>query len=63
MTVQQQAHRELVLAVAEAYRLPISEVDIWPTAAVRVLHRNAIKHGLINQPTCEETDDTDVLPF
>lgn len=53
MTVQAQAHRELVLAVAEAYRLPISEVDLWPPPAVRVMYRKAIDLGLINQPAEE----------
>ena len=33
----------------------------WRT--VETFHRKAIELGLITQPTCEVTDDTEVLPF
>lgn len=54
MTVQQQAHRELVEAVTAAYGLSLAEVTHWPPSAVRVMYRKAIDLGLITTPAEEE---------
>jgi hypothetical protein len=50
MTVQQQAHRELVEAVARAYGRRLSVVTRWPPETVRVMHRKAIDLGFIQLP-------------
>jgi predicted transcriptional regulator len=51
-------------AVAAAYGLSLAEVARWSDRTVDVMHRKAIDLGLINtQPTCEVTDDPEVLPF
>lgn len=49
MSIQQQAHMALVVAVAGAYDLPLDDVAQWPPPVVQVLHRKAIDNGRINQ--------------
>lgn len=50
-------------AVIKAYQLRPVDVQHWSRQTVDTFYRKAVELGFITQPTCEDTDESEILPF